>query len=281
MYREDLFEKYKIKAPNTMKELLESSMAIQEAVRNDGKKDFYGITARGAKGAGYIGWIVASTWAPSWNVQFYNNNELNIVTEEHISALEHFVELLKKAGPPEQAEMEWIDSLRYYEEGKSAMIIEVGMEFAHLYKKGGTIMENSRCKLIPAGPTGVPHPGLYSPSFAIPKKSKVKEASWELMKFLCSPEQQLEDALLSDAIETSRKTVLNNPEMDRYFNKDLLGVTRINRKYAKDERPYSRHGLKVSAILGDEYNLVLKGEKTAKQALEDAAKKIESLGKRW
>lgn len=204
MYRVDLFDKYKIEAPKTMEELIVRAIDIQQAVRDDGNKDFYGITARGATGAGYIGWIFLSSWAPSWGVDFYNNNnEINIETPEHILAIEHFVNLLKKAAPPKEPDMTWTESLNYYENGRTAMIIEVGTEFANLYKKGGTIMENSRCAIIPTGPCGKPKPGLYAPAFSIPKRSKVKDAAWELAKFLCSSKQQLEDALLSEAIETA------------------------------------------------------------------------------
>ncbi len=282
MYRVDLFNKYKIKVPKTMEELAESAYAIQQAVRNDGYKDFYGITARGATGAGYIGWILASTWAPSWGVEFYDSyNRLNIESPEHISAIEHFIGMLQKAGPQEQPDMEWIESLKYYESGKSAMIVEVGTEFANLYKKGGKIMENSRCAVIPSGPSGKPHPGLYAPAFAIPKKSKVKDAAWELAKFLCSPEQQLEDALLSEAVETVSKKALEDPGMDKHFKPDLLEVTRLNRKIARDERPYSKHGLKPLSILGDEYNLVLRNKKTAISAMKEAAEKINALGPRF
>jgi len=281
MYRVDLFNKYKIEVPKTMEELADSANAIQQAVRNDGYKDFYGITARGATGAGYIGWIVASTWAPSWGVEFYDsNNRLNIESPEHISAIEHFVDMLRKAGPKEQPDMEWIESLNYYKSGRSAMIVEVGTEFANLYKKGGKIIDNSRCVVIPTGPTGKPHPGLYAPAFAIPKKSKVKDAAWELVKFLCSPEQQLEDALSSDAVETASKKVLEDPSMDKHFKPDLLEVTRENRRFTRDERPYSKHGLKPLSILGDEYNMVLRNKKTAIRAMKDAAEKINALGHR-
>lgn len=278
MYRVDLFNKYKIKVPETMEELAESAWAIQQAVRNDGYEDFFGITARGATGAGYIGWIFTSTWAPSWGVEFYDSdNRLNIETPEHIAALEHFTNMLKKAGPQEEPEMEWIESLNYYKSGKSAMIVEVGTEFANLYKIGGKIMDNSRCSVIPTGPSGKPHPGLYAPAFSIPKKSEAKDAAWELAKFLCSPEQQLEDALLSDAVETASKKALEDPRMDKHFKQDLLEVTRINRKFARDERPYSNHGLKPLSILGDEYNMVLRSKKTAADAVKEAAKKINAL----
>ena len=282
MYRVDLFDKYKISLPKTMEELAVKAISIQQAVRDDGNKDFYGITARGATGAGYIGWIIASSWAPSWGVDFYNNNnEINIETQEHISAIEHFVDLLKKAAPPEEYDMTWTESLDYYETGRTAMIIEVGTEFAHLYKKGGSIIEDSRCAVIPTGPCGKPRPGLYSPSFAIPKRSKVKEAAWELAKFLCSSKQQLEDALLSDAIETASNSALESLEMDKHFKTDLLEAVRANREFARDERPYSKHGLKPLSILGDEYNSVLRNKKSAQDAMREAAEKIRSLGPRW
>jgi len=278
MYRVDLFEKYSIKVPASMEELYKSACEVQKAAIEDGYKDFYGITARGATGAGYIGWIFTSTWAPSWGVNF-DGGYSSIESKEHIFALEHFVDLLQKAGPEEQPEMEWIESLNYYKSGRSAMIIEVGTEFANLYKKGGKIIENSRCVMVPSGPSGKPHPGLYAPAYAIPKKSKAKGAAWELAKFLCSPDQQLEDALLSEAIETVSRKVLKDKSMDKHFRPDLLEVTRQNRKYARDERPYSRHGLKYLSILGNEYNEALRNRKTAAKAIKEASRKIKILDK--
>ena len=68
--------------------------------------------------------------------------------------------------------------------------------------------------------------------------------------------------------------------MDKHFKTNLLEVVRANREFARDGRPYSKHGLKPLSILGDEYNLVLRNKKSAQNAMKEAAEKIKSLGLR-
>ena len=66
IYRQDLFERHGFAVPQTMDQLMETALAIQEAVRADGQEDFYGITLRGAPSCGLNFWIIGSNWAPAW-----------------------------------------------------------------------------------------------------------------------------------------------------------------------------------------------------------------------
>lgn len=70
IYRGDLFERYGIPVPQTLDELTEAAVAVQEAVRKDGTEDFYGIAIRGAPNCGLNFWEVGSTWGPSWGVHW-------------------------------------------------------------------------------------------------------------------------------------------------------------------------------------------------------------------
>ena len=89
-----------------MDELTAAALAVQTAVRADGKKDFYGITLRGAPSCGLNFWTVGSTWAPSWGVRWYDDQgQPAFNTPDHRAALEHYVDLLRRAGPPESATM--------------------------------------------------------------------------------------------------------------------------------------------------------------------------------
>ena len=161
------------------------------------------------------------------------------------------------------------------------MNVEVGMEYGHFYDKKIPTAEGSKCAVIPAGPTGERHSGLYCPSFAIPKNSEVKEAAWELAKYLCSYGQQIQDGLKANSIETSRRSVLHGTQFEKHFRDDLLKAVQDTRKYACRERPVSQYGLKVSIILGEEYNLALLGSKTEEEAIENIQKRIVDLGPRW
>jgi multiple sugar transport system substrate-binding protein len=282
MYREDLFKKHKISVPKTMNELKSAALDIRKAEHSRGNKDFYGFASRGGPGWGYIGWIVPSIWAPSWDVKWFDDQgNPAFSTPKHTEALEHFVNLLQKTGPPEIATMDYADVMKHYENGKVAMIMEVGMEYSHFYDKVHPLTEVSKCAVVPCGLHGKNHPGLFAPQFVIPIGSKVKEAAWELAKYLCSTNVQLDSALHSSGVDTSRKSVLFSSRLDKKYKPEFLRVIRETHSIAVEERPFSKHGTKTLDIVGNEYNLCLKGEKSAENALNDAAANILSLGSRW
>ena len=126
-----------------------------------------------------------------------------------------------------------------YAEGRVGIIMDVGMEYAHVLATNPELAEKSGVALVPAGPAGR-SPNLYSPLWAIPKASPVAAEAWELAKWLCSPRQLLEDGLRSNALETAPLSVLYSPEFDRHFRADILAVARASRAIAREERPVRR-----------------------------------------
>lgn len=279
IYRRDLFERYGIALPRTMDELTSTALAVQEAARQDGITDFYGITLRGAPSCGLNFWTVGSTWAPAWGVRWYDmDGQPTIDTPEHLAALEHYVDLLRRAGPPEAPTMGFEECMATYRSGRAAMVIEPANEASIVYDAGGFIADNTMTGLVPAGPLGTRHAGLYCPPYAIPARSTVKQAAWELAKFLCAPEQLIEDAQHSGFVEVSRTSVLHDPRFTARFRPDLLESTRATRAFARGERPVTRHSFAFGDILGEEYALVLSGKKTGHEALQSAQKRIEDLG---
>ncbi|MCC7448285.1 MAG: sugar ABC transporter substrate-binding protein [Anaerolineae bacterium] len=279
IYRRDLFDKYGIPVPQTMDELTQAALAVQRAVRADGTSDFYGITLRGAPSCGLNFWIMGSTWGPSWGVQWYDaNGKPTIDTPEHLAALEHYINLLQQAGPPESATMDFEACMTAYRTGRAAMVIEPANEASMTYEAGSAIADGTMTTLIPAGPVGTRHAGLYTPPYAIPARSKVKAAAWEVTKFLCAPEQVLEDALKSGFVEVARRSVLNDPRFEARFRPDLVAATRATRPYARGERPVNRHAFQFGDILGEEFACALRGEQTPREALRRAQERVAALG---
>jgi len=125
---------------------------------------------------------------------------------------------------------------------------------------------------------GTRHAGLYTPPYAIPARSKDKTAAWEVLKFLCAPEQVLDDALKCGFVEVARRSVLNDRRFGARFRPDLVETTRASRPFARGERPVNRHSFQVGDILGEEYARVLKREQTAREALRQAQQRVAALG---
>jgi ABC-type glycerol-3-phosphate transport system substrate-binding protein len=279
IYRADLFEKHRIAVPETLDELTAAAVAVQEAERALGHDDFYGMAIRGAPNCGLNFWIVGSTWGPSFGARWYDEDgRPTLATPELIGAVEHYVDLVRRAGPPESPTMDFIDCMRCYGSGRAAMTIEPANEASILYTEGGAVAEGTRTALMPAGPLGSRHVGLYTPPYAIPSRSQSKEAAWELAKFLCSPEQVLDDVRTSGFVEVARESVLGDPEFTARFRPELLSTVTATRPFARGERPVTNYGMEVGNLIGDEIVRVLKGELKADEALANAERTVAALG---
>src|SRR5262249_33089019 len=209
IYRADLFEEHGIVVPQTLAELKAAALAVQEAVGGD---DFHGITIRGAPNCGLNFWMVGSTWGPSFGARWYDDEgRPTLATPELIAAVEDYVDLLRRAGPPESPTMDFMDCMACYAAGRAAMTLEPANEAAILYDEGGAVAEGTRTALMPAGPLGTRHVGLYTPPYAIPSLARSKDAAWELAKFLCGPDQVLDDVQKSGVVEVARDAALAAP----------------------------------------------------------------------
>jgi ABC-type glycerol-3-phosphate transport system substrate-binding protein len=279
IYRADLLERYGVAVPETLDELTQAAIAIQDAVRRDGTADFYGIALRGAPSCGLNFWHVGSTWAPSYGARWYDAGGLpTLNTPELRAAVAHYTDLVQRAGPPESADMDFMDCMACYGQGRAAMTIEPANEASILYDTGGPVAEATRTALIPAGPLGTRHAGLYCPPYAIPSRARDKDKAWQLAKFLCAPEQVLDDALRAGFVEVARDSLFDAPSFTGRFRPDLLRTTIQTRSIARGERPVTRHGMEVGNAIGDEVVRLLRRELTITEALQNAQCRVAALG---
>jgi multiple sugar transport system substrate-binding protein len=279
IYRADLLERYGVAVPETLDELTQAAIAIQDAVRRDGTADFYGIALRGAPSCGLNFWHVGSTWAPSYGARWYDAGGLpTLNTPELRAAVAHYTDLVQRAGPPESADMDFMDCMACYGQGRAAMTIEPANEASILYDTGGPVAEATRTALIPAGPLGTRHAGLYCPPYAIPSRARDKDKAWQLAKFLCAPEQVLDDALRAGFVEVARDSLFDAPSFTSRFRPDLLRTTIQTRSIARGERPVTRHGMEVGNAIGDEVVRLLRRELTITEALQNAQCRVAALG---
>lgn len=267
LYRRDLLDKYGLSVPQSWDELKSVGLALQSAVRRDDKlAEFYAFATRGARGGGHSVWAISSFLASFGGRWLADEMRPEPIGEAHRRALSTYLEILKCIGPPDQGAISFVELLRDYRRGRIGMILEVGNEYAHLFRDDAELAEKSGVALIPAGPSGR-RPNLYSPPWSIPVRSKVREEAWELAKFLSSPRQLLEDGLSSEAIETSSLSVLYSPEFDQHFRADLLGAVRATRAIAFEERPFGTLGIDACVIVGDAINAAVEGLATVDETL--------------
>lgn len=279
LYRKDLFEQYGLHIPQTWDELKSVASELQSAVRSDGRSHFFGFETRGASGGGHSVWTIG-TFLGSFGARWIDvDGKVNSPNDGHFAALNTYLELLNAVSPPEQSVISFPEMRRDFAAGRVGMIMDVGMEYAHLFATNSELAERSGVALVPAGPAGRA-PNLYSPLWSIPASSHLKDEAFELAKFLTSKVQLLEDGLRSNALETSSLDVLNSGQFDKHFRSDLLEVVRMNSTIAQQERPISRGGLKACEIVGNAVAAALEKKLTTSQALSGIYNELSDLLKK-
>jgi ABC-type glycerol-3-phosphate transport system substrate-binding protein len=276
IYRHDLFERYGFPIPQSMSELAETAIRLQDAVRRDGVHNFCGITLRGNAVESFMecGMTLATSWGTVW---FDEAGRPTVDTLEHADALAFYVDLLKRAGPPRVADFGYEQSMTFYRSGRAGMAIMQISEAAIGIDRGGMVAEGTRVTVVPAGPKGDRCAGFYGPPYAIPITSLVKREAWELAKFLCSPEQLIHDAQRSAFIPVARKSLLQNEQFKSSFRPNLIETFSASIPFARPERPRSPFGAMVAVILSEAYHAALVGLKTPQEAVRDAQEKLSGL----
>jgi ABC-type glycerol-3-phosphate transport system substrate-binding protein len=255
LYRQDLLDRYSLPVPQSWDEVKSVGTELQKAVRRDGATEFYAFASRGAGGGGHSVWTMGTmlgSHGGAWPTG------LEPLGEPVRAALAAYVDLLRAVAPPDQGSISFVELMRDFRAGRVGMIVEVGMEYAFLLRDDPGLAERSGVGLVPAGPAGR-RPNLYTPPWAIPARSPMREEAWELAKYLTSNCQLLEDGLRAEAIETSSMAVLYSPEFDRHFRADLLGAVRASRAVAFEERPFGTLGIDACVVVGDAVNAAIEG----------------------
>ncbi len=277
LYRRDLLDRHGLPVPQSWAQLRDVAGRVQAAERTAGAQDFFGFATRGASGGGHAVWTVGSFLASHGGRWIQPDGTVTALTDAAQAALDCYLDLLRTTAPPDQPEISFVEMLRDYRRGRVAMIMDVGMEYAHLLRDDADLAARSGVALVPAGPAGR-FANLYSPPWSIPARSKVKAEAWELAKFLTSTAQLTEDGVRSEAIETSHLSVLYSPAFDDHFRADLLAAVRATRAIAREERPWSTKGIEACVVVGDAVNAALRGELGLRPALERIQRGLEALG---
>jgi multiple sugar transport system substrate-binding protein len=278
-YRKDILDKYGIAVPETYDELYDAAVEVQQKLREDGVEDVYGITARGLRGEGLNMWIVGSSVLPAFGAKWFDDSgKPQVNSPEFVEAIAYYAKLLQDAGPPDAPAMSWDDCSKFYEAGKAVFYIDSGIQLSLMKDRGSDVAVNSEAALIPIGPAGTRHTGMYVPAYVMAKTAKNKEAAWEFMKFATSYEQMLMDAVEGDNFEIARASVVESAEFaERFPYPGLNEVQVASMQYAQEERPMIVEWPQMGDIVGAALQSVIAGEKEAQEAMDEAQAEIEAI----
>jgi len=186
-YRKDLFDKHKIKVPQTFAELEEAAKKLNN-VEEAGQK-VVGIVLRGKKAA------ATSQWAPylfgfggSWLTK---DGKPAMNTPEAVQAFDYYGRILRNYGPPGAVNYHWYECVSLFVQGKAAMYTDVSNRiFFFEDPSKSQIVGKIGYAMFPAGPAGR-KPTMEVWSMAVSSKSKKKEAAYLFVQWAASKENIL------------------------------------------------------------------------------------------
>ncbi len=212
-YRKDLFTKFKVKVPQSMKELEEVAKFFY-GKEIDGKK-MVGITLRGKGAAATSQWVdFLYSFGGSWTTP---QGKSNFASAQDIAAFKFYGDVLRNYGPQGGTMLHWAESTSIFMEGKAAMIYDANV-FKALYEnpKESKVAGKVGYAVIPAGPAGrLPHVSNWSLSISKTSTPERQKAAWLFIQWATNKNNCL-GALLA-GVPAGRASAWNSKE---YKSKD-------------------------------------------------------------
>jgi multiple sugar transport system substrate-binding protein len=212
-YRKDLFKTFKVKVPETMKELEQVAKSFY-GKEVEGKK-MVGITLRGKGAAATSQWVdFLYSFGGSWTDA---QGKSNLASPKTIAAFKFYGDLLRNYGPQGGTMLHWAESTSMFMEGKAAMIYDANV-FKALYEnpKESKVAGKVGYATIPAGPAGrVPHVSNWSLSIGKTSTPERQKAAWLFIQWATNKSNCL-GALLA-GVPSGRASSWNSKE---YKSKD-------------------------------------------------------------
>jgi multiple sugar transport system substrate-binding protein len=186
-YRKDLFDKLKLKVPQTLAEMEETAKKLHNV--EDGGQKVVGIVLRGKKAA------ATSQWAPylfgfggSWLTK---DGKPAMNTPEAVQAFDYYGRLLRNYGPPGAVNYHWYECISLFVQGKAAMYTDVSNRIFFFEDPAKSqVVGKVGYALFPGGPAGR-KPTMEVWSMALSSKSKKKEAAYLFVQWAASKENIL------------------------------------------------------------------------------------------
>ena len=282
-YRKDLFEKAGKKVPETFDELMETAKFFKES------PDFPDVAGmamnfqRGsAAGQQFFEWIYSAGGKP-WESNYPGSpdayaDQTPLFNSPEAVAMVQFFKDMAAYGPPGVEQFAWDERANAFTQGKVAMINNWSVR-TPLFQdpKISKVTEVFDVAMFPHAEGVKPVPPVGGWIMCINQHSEQKEAAWDYMKWLASPEVHKDFVLAGGP--PSRHSAMQDPEI-------IAALPWIPVLYESSKNAWSelrpRHALTFEMIdaLGLEVNRAIVGDSTPQEAMDAANKNITKMLKR-
>jgi ABC-type glycerol-3-phosphate transport system substrate-binding protein len=276
-YRKDLFDKYDVEVPTTIKELEEAAKALTMDTDNDGKLDQYGIALRGQRGESINMWVYPFFLRAYGGEWFDDNWNPTFNSPEGVAGLEKMAELIQNYAPPGAANYGWVEIQNGLLDGHIAMVIDV--EFMGLLSEDPSISKvvgKMGHTYIPmssgysAYPDNTNPIALWAWAVTMNAASKNKEAAWQFIQWWTSDEVGEKCGYFSskEAIRASYEAIPNPQSLQNTADIGLQMMANGNPNYKPRIPEWVEIGEDISVSVSE----VLTNQTDAKAALDRSAK---------
>jgi multiple sugar transport system substrate-binding protein len=218
-YRADLFQQKGLQAPKGWDEFMVAAKALTLDTNHDGKIDIYGVSARGKPGFEVLTDFTNYVYAHGGLVLNQEHTRCALADPPAVAGARTFVDVYRKGyASPDMLAHARDDLIGNLQQGRAAMGVMFSPYWGFLQDAKATPFAGKfGWALVPTSPGVPPGRTLNSLwSLAIDRKSKNKDAAWELVKWLSNRETQLEMALKYNNGPV-RASVYENAEYGRKF----------------------------------------------------------------
>ncbi len=266
IYRQDIFDEYNIKVPDTYDELMAAAKFITEEVPG-----VYGFTSRGASGhqamAGYL--LHASPFGAS---VFDENWEPAFNSPKAIAALEWMKEMFKY-GPPGMTSFGQDGQFQAFLQGDAAIYLDASV-FAGKARdpQQSTVYDKLGYAMHPLKESRLSESGGFG--LGIPANASNPEAAFLFMQWMTSKE--VERKVIENGGAPFRMSSVADPALQAKYP-DFAVLAKQLPHVNPDWRPLIPEWGEINNMLGIAVNQVLTGEKQPQQAMDEMVAPVREI----
>ncbi len=272
MYRKDLYDKLGLKVPETWDELYQNALKLNH--ETNGTRDFYGITLRGRRAVGYNDYIWNGL-LKSYGGSYFDKNWKPVFNNDAgLKALEMYVKLLRDAGPLDVATQGYEEVMQTMMQGRTAQVIDATMLGAWLEDpKQSKVVGLNGWALVPKGTVRRGN-SFFLQGMGVPKFSQKPLAAYKFIEWATS--YDLQKVQIEKGAYLTRSSIINSEE----FRKAWPFADIMLKSLADSELSYTPilpEWAEVAEQVSIAVSSALIGEKTPRQALDDAAAAVDKI----
>lgn len=215
-YNKEIFDKHGLKAPGTMKELLDAATKLNK-FEGEGT---YGIALRGTRNWATIhpGYMTTYTNYGAVDLAIENGRLVSKVNSpEAVAMTEAWVELIKAGGSPTWASYTWYQAGADLGARKAAILFDADIQGHFQNVPDASSQSGKLASAPPPLPDGKSkiNANLWVWSVAMNNDSKAKDAAWLFIQYFTSRPYQLWSVTDWKAVDPPRKSVFDDPKFKK------------------------------------------------------------------